>query len=65
MSPRVLKEELADLQEITLVYDTHCADIQITARSSIQQRLWDLFDLSTVENALTGHNSAAYPTPKP
>ena len=65
MSPRVLKEELADLQEITLVYDTHRADIQITARSSIQQRLWDLFDLSTVENALTGHNSAAYPPPKP
>jgi transposase len=64
MSPRVLKEELADLQEITLVYDTHCADIQITARSSIQQRLWDLFDLSTVECALTGHNSAAYPQPK-
>jgi len=52
------------LQEITLVYDTHSADIQITARSSIQQRLWDLFDLSTVENALTGHNSSTHPKPQ-
>jgi len=63
MSPRVLKEELADLQEITLVYDANFADIQITARSSIQQRLWDLFGLSTVENALTGHNPSPYPQP--
>ena len=61
MSPRVLKEELADLQEITMVFDTTCADIQITARSSIQQRLWDLFNLGTVENALTGHNPSAHP----
>ena len=61
MSPRVLKEELADLQEITMVFDTHCADIQITARGSIQQQLWDLYNLSTAENALTRHNSSAHP----
>ena len=56
MSPILLKEELTDLKEITLVYDAHTADIQITARSSVQQRLWNLFDLDTVQKALTGHN---------
>ena len=61
MSPRVLKEELNDLKEITMVYDTNTADVQITVRSSVQQRLWNLFDLGTVEKVLTGHNSAAYP----
>ena len=63
MSPRVLKEELADLKEITMVFDTTCADIQITARSSVQQRLWDLFNLGTVENELTRHNPSAHPKP--
>lgn len=63
MSPSVLKDELADLEEITMVYDIHSADIQITARSSIQQRLWDLFDLSAIENALTEHNPSAYLQP--
>lgn len=55
MSPAVLKEELSDLQEIVMVYDTHTAESQITRRSSVQQRLWDLFDLGTVERQLTGH----------
>jgi transposase len=58
MSPLLIKEELTDLKEITLVYDTNTADIQITARSSVQQRLWDLFNLDTIHNALTGHNSS-------
>ena len=55
MSPAVLKEELSDLQEIVMVYDTHTAESQITQRSSVQQRLWDLFDLGSVEKKLTGH----------
>jgi transposase len=63
MSPRVLKEELADLQEITMVLDSNSADIQITARSTIQQRLWDLFNLGAVENELTRHNPTAHPKP--
>jgi len=55
MSPVVLKEELSDLKEILMIYDTQTAEIQISRRSSIQQRLWDLFDLGSVEKQLTGH----------
>lgn len=61
MSPAVLKQELDDLREITIVYDARTADIQIFARSSVQQRLWDLFNLSSVENLLTGHDPATHP----
>jgi len=61
MSPAVLKQELEDLREITLVYDARTAHVQISARSSVQQRLWDLFNLSAVENLLTGHHPAPYP----
>jgi transposase len=65
MSPLLIKEELTDLKEITLVYDTNTADIQITTRSSVQQRLWDLFNLDTIHNALTGHNSSTQLKTKP
>ena len=63
MSPAVLKQELDDLREITMVYDAHTADVQISARSSVQQRLWDLFQLGDIENLLTGHDSASHPQP--
>jgi transposase len=63
MSPAVLKQELDDLREITMVYDAHTADVQISARSSVQQRLWDLFNLSTAENLLTGHDPSSHPQP--
>lgn len=55
MSPAVLKEELADLREIIMVYDPRTAETKVSARSSIQQRLWDLFDLGSLETQLTGH----------
>lgn len=61
MSPAVLKQELDDLQEITMVYDARTADVQISARSSVQQHLWDLFRLGTIESLLTGHDPTAYP----
>lgn len=57
MSPLLIKEELTDLKEITLVYDTNTADIQITTRSSVQQRLWDLFNkggMSVLTESLCG-----------
>ena len=63
MSPAVLKQELDDLHEITMVYDAHTADVQISARSSVQQRLWDLFDLGTAQNLLTGHDPDSHPQP--
>jgi transposase len=52
MSAAVLKEELTDLQEILLIYDEKHADRKISRRSSIQQRLWDLFDLGAIERRL-------------
>jgi len=61
MSPAVLKQELDDLREITMVYDARTADVQISARSSVQQGLWDLFQLSDIENLLTGHDPASHP----
>jgi transposase len=55
MSPILIKEELCDLKELTMVYDLDTVETQISHRSSVQQRLWDLFDLCTAENQLTGH----------
>ena len=61
MSPALIKQELDDLREITLVYDARTADVTISARSSVQQRLYDLFNLSATENLLARH----YPHPHP
>jgi transposase len=52
MSPAVLKEELADLQEVVMIYDQKHAETKITSRSSIQQRLWELFELGRIETKL-------------
>lgn len=61
MSPALIKQELDDLREITIVYDAHTADVKISARSSVQQRLYDLFNLSAAENQLTRHNLSPHP----
>jgi len=61
MSPAVLKEELSDLKEILMVYDPHTAHTQISQRSSIQQRLWKLFDLDAAESQLTRHEPILHP----
>lgn len=53
MSPAVLKEELSDLQEVIMVYDQKHAETKVTSRSSIQQRLWELFELERIEAKLT------------
>lgn len=50
MSPEVLKEELKDMKEIILIYSIDHAEKQISQRSSVQQRLWDLFELMHLEN---------------
>jgi len=61
MSPALIKQELDDLREITVVYDAHTADVKISVRSSVQQRLYDLFNLSAAENQLTRHHSHSHP----
>lgn len=55
MSPSVLKEELTDLREITMIYDDKTAQRLISRRSSVQQKLWHLFQLGTWEKHLSIH----------
>ena len=45
MSPLVLKEELKDMKEIIMIYSKDHGEMQISKRSSIQQKLWELFEL--------------------
>ncbi len=58
MSPVVLKEELKDMKEIIMIYGKDRAEKQISQRSSIQQKLWELFDLMQVEKAVNHTLSA-------
>ena len=53
MSPALIKEELTDLKEVVMFYEDHHADTQITRQSTVQQRLWELFDLTAIEKQLT------------
>ena len=53
MSPVLIKEELADLKEVVMVYEDERAQALITHRSAVQQCLWDPFDLGTAEKSLT------------
>ncbi len=53
MSPGLIKEELDDLKEVIMLYDDKHADRQITHRSTVQQRLWELFELSAIDEKLT------------
>ncbi len=55
MSPRIIKEELDDLKEVIMLYDDKHADSKITQRSTVQQRLWELFGLSAIEEQITLH----------
>ena len=47
MSPLVLKEELTDLKEVVMIYKDLGAEKKISRKSSVQQRLWDIFSLDT------------------
>jgi transposase len=55
MSAAVLKKELTDLREVTVVYEGPSAHTPISRRSSVQQRLWEIFHLGIVEKQLTRH----------
>ena len=48
----VLKEELVDLKEIANVYSTRKVERIISHRSSVQKKLWNLFKLGEIENAI-------------
>lgn len=53
MSPALIKEELTDLKEVVMLYEDRHAETQITHRSTVQQRLWDIFELTCIEKQLT------------
>ncbi len=55
MSPNVLKEELSDIQEVVMMYSATEAERQISQRSAVQQKLWDVFKLEKIEKQLSLH----------
>ncbi len=61
MSPAVLKRERDDLREITMLYDRRTAETKVSARSSMQQSLWEPFNLQPLEDLLTLHKANAHP----
>lgn len=55
MSPMLLKEELTDLQEVVMVYSSKEAERQISQRSAVQNKLWEVFQLGEIEKQLLLH----------
>lgn len=55
MSPNVIKQELIDLQQAILIYDEKKVVSKITIKSSVQNKLFDIFNLSLYETNLTIH----------
>jgi len=55
MSPNVLKDELTDLKQIIMIYDTRTAKTKISSKSTVQKKLSEIFNLHTIENDLTIH----------
>jgi transposase len=55
MSPNLLKEELTDLQEIVMVYSSKDAERRISQRSTVQNKLWEVFQLGEIEMQLLLH----------
>ena len=52
MSPKVLKEELTDIQEAVMVYSSKDARRKITERSAVQEKLWKTFNLQEIQQML-------------
>jgi len=55
MTPKVLKEELADIREVVMVYSPTHAKKKITDLSRVQKELWNVFKLNEIEQALALH----------
>ena len=48
MSPALIKDELTDIKAVTLIYGPKDLTTEITSRSTVQQKLWDLLHLGEV-----------------
>ena len=55
MSIGLIKEELQDLKLITMIYKDNDYEAKVTDRSTVQQKLFDIFKLDEIENDLTLH----------
>jgi len=55
MSPMLLKEELIDIQEVVMVYSPTEVKHKISDRSSVQEKLWSIFNLEEIEKNLLQH----------
>jgi len=55
MSPNVIKQELIDIQQTTLIYDEKTVVKKITSKSTVQKKLCEIFNLIVYENSLTIH----------
>lgn len=55
MSPRLLKDELSDIQEVLMVYSRRKATRKITECSAVQRKLWEEFQLDYVKRKLLLH----------
>ena len=55
MSPNVIKQELIDLQQAILIYDEKNVISKVTSKSSVQNKLYEIFNLKFYENKLTIH----------
>jgi len=55
MSIGLIKEELQDLKLIAMIYKDNDYETKVTNRSTVQQKLFDIFKLDEIENNLTLH----------
>jgi transposase len=55
MSAKVLKEELSDIKEVIMLYENGRAERKITQKSSVQEKLYALFNLKQIEELVTLH----------
>jgi len=55
MGPELLKEELADIQEVVMIYSHNNAVRKITERSAVQEKLWAAFGLREIERQVLLH----------
>ena len=55
MSPKVLKEELADIKEVLMLYSEKRAERKITQKSAVQRKLGTIFNLEEIEQMLSLH----------
>ncbi len=60
MSIGLIKEELQDLKLITIIYKDNDCETKVTDRSTVQQKLFDVFKLGEIENNLTLHFDKSY-----